>query len=344
MFKGGFCIKTPSICIDCAKLAYNTRFLKNFYQRKGIDIVAVLKGVSGDTIIAKIIHDQGVSILSDTNVQNLRKYKEQLRGVLCMMMRTPAKSEVEEVISYADISMNTELEIIELLSFESKKQKKVHHIILMIELGDLREGILTKNLMSYVSQIMKYENIKIVGIGTNFGCFNNSNPSDEAMKHLSDLAHQIENRFNLNLKWISGGNSSIYNWVKNSDSNYRVNQVRLGESILCGIDPLENRPIEGMYQDVFELEVEVIEAKRKGKQVIHNNYSKRLILNIGKQDTFVSGLSTKAKIEVVNFSSNHIAAITKEESIGVGSNISFCMNYESIVSSMTSPNVYKIYK
>lgn len=306
--------------------------------------MAVLKGVSGDTTIAKIIHEQGISILSDTNVQNLRKYKELSSAILCMMMRSPAKSEIEDVISYADISMNTEIEIIELLSHESKRQNKVHQIILMIELGDLREGILTKNLMTYVSQIINLDNIKIVGLGTNFACFNNSNPSDEAMKHLSDLANQIENLFNINLKWISGGNSTLYNWVKNSDDYYRINQVRLGESILCGMDPLGNLPIEGMHQDVFELILEVIEAKQKGKQVIQNNYKKRLILNIGKQDTHVSGLSTNANIEIVNFSSNHLAAITKDDSVGLGSKISFQMNYESMMSSMTSPNVYKIYK
>ena len=344
IIKGGLFIKTPVVSIDINKLSYNARFLKEFYKSKGIEIVAVLKGVSGNTTIAKIIHEQGISILSDTNVQNLKKFKELSKGIQCMMMRTPAKSEIEDVVSYTDISLNTEIDIIKLLSDESKRQGKIHQIILMIELGDLREGILPKNLMAYITRILTFENVEIVGIGTNFACFNNQNPSDEAMKHLSDLGHQIEFLFNLKLKYISGGNSTMYSWVKNTKDTYRINQVRLGESILCGTNPLDNLPIEGMHQDVFELFTEVIEAKQKGKQVVQNSYLKRLILNIGRQDTDVSGLTSNNHVEIVNFSSNHIAAITKDETIGLGSRISFRMNYESMMSSMTSPNVYKSYK
>ncbi len=53
------------------------------------------------------------------------------------------KSQAEDVVRYADISLNSELETISALGAEAVKQNKVHNVVLMADLGDLREGFFT---------------------------------------------------------------------------------------------------------------------------------------------------------------------------------------------------------
>ena len=49
-------------------------------------------------------------------------------------------SEADKVVEYADISLNSELETIRALSKEALIKGRSHNIILMVDLGDLREG------------------------------------------------------------------------------------------------------------------------------------------------------------------------------------------------------------
>ncbi len=336
-------LRTPAIRVNYEKILFNAHNLKKFYGDKGIQLVTVLKAVSGDEVIAKMLLEQGFNFLGDTNINNLKRFKEISDQVECMMLRTPALSEIEDVIRFADISLNSEKEVIQALSVEAVKLNKVHDIILMVELGDMREGILPVNLIQFIENIIVLKNIKIVGIGSNFACFNNRIPSDATMKQLSELADLVEMTFDIKLKWVSGGNSANYDWVMNTNETYRINQIRLGESILCGINPLGNKIIPGLFQDAFTLLLEVVESKLKGSHLSKENKHKRILMNIGKQDALISGLSTKHKLKIVNHSSNHLAAMTIDQDIKLGSLISFSMNYDAMVTSMTSPNVFKYY-
>lgn len=129
----------------------------------------------------------------------------------------------------------------------------------------------------------------------------------------------------------------------NAKDTYRINQVRIGESILCGTNPLVNKAIPELFQDTFTLFLEVIEAKIKGKHIHPIEQYRRLILNIGHQDTSVLGLTPLSELEIMNHSSNHLAALTSDQAIHVGNLIEFGMDYNAMMRTMTSPNVTKIY-
>jgi predicted amino acid racemase len=336
-------MKTPSLQIDCNKIAFNAKYLKKFYQTNGIKVVAVLKGVLGNICIAQTLIDQGMTFFGDTNINNMKQLKALSKDVTCMMMRSPALSEIEDVVFYSDMTLISEIEAIYAIDLEAAKQRKIHAIILMIELGDLREGILPSNLIAFVQKIIHLKHIKIVGLGTNYACFNDYLPSDQSMKKLSELTEKVEETFKIKLDWVSGGNSTIYDWVKVSSDHYRINQVRIGESLLCGIDSASHLVIPELKQDAFMLYLEVIEAKQKGKKVLLDTYLNRILLNIGKQDTDIEGFLPVDKIEIVNHSSNHVAAITRDASIHFGSVLGFGLSYNAMMMSMTSPNVNKDY-
>ncbi len=159
----------PRIEIDLNKLTYNTKFLLNMCNGKMIDIAVVTKVFCSHPDIVQGVLDAGVKTIGDSRVANLKK----IANLNCekLLLRIPALSEVREVIMYSDISLNSEIDTIKALSKEAIRAKKTHKIILMVDLGDLREGVLEKDVLEMSREIIKLPNIKLMGIGTNLTCY-----------------------------------------------------------------------------------------------------------------------------------------------------------------------------
>jgi predicted amino acid racemase/uncharacterized NAD-dependent epimerase/dehydratase family protein len=348
----------PRIEIDLTKIAHNAEVLLKLYGSKGIEIMGVTKGMCGEPAFAKILINKGIHILADSKIKNLKKMREAEIKAEFVLLRTPAFSEIEAVVKYADISLNTELAVIKSLSAVAKKNNTFHKIILMLELGDLREGIMPENLEEFIQEVLKLSGVKIVGIGANFACFGGVKPTEENMGKLSSLAIEIENKFSLSLSYISGGNSASYSWFMATESIGKVNNLRVGESILLGRETLYRRKIPGLYTDAFKFFAEVIESKIKPSvpygEIAQNSLGilpkyqergkiRRAILGVGFQDVLVSGITPKLDIEILGSSSDHIVVDAKKIDLQVGDEIEFSLNYGAILSVMTSPNVCKKY-
>lgn len=348
---------TPRIEINFEKIAHNTQFLKDHYATKGIDIIGVTKVVCGDPDIANILLKCGINILADSRIGNITRIRNAGITAPILLLRTPLQSELSEVIEHCHISHNTELTIIEKLSKLAINRSFVHNIILMVELGDLREGILPADLEGIITKIKRLKGVKIVGIGANLACFGGILPNDENMGQLSSIATDVEAQLGYKLKYISGGNSANYQWFNATKDVQGINLLRLGESIYLGCDPLTRQPITGLYTDAFTLVAEVIESNTKPSVPIGEAYQNafgqvppfkdkgllnRAILGIGLQDVTISGLKPRIEIEIIGASSDHIIADTKNKNIKVGTELKFDLNYAALLAAMTSPYVTKI--
>jgi predicted amino acid racemase len=170
-------------------------------------------------------------------------------------------SQVPRVIASADVSFNTELTVIEALSQEAHHTGRTHGVILMVELGDRREGIMPNDLLHSAQQTLSMQAIELKGIGTNLACLNGVAPDANNMAELSSLVHLIESTFQIHLELISGGNSANMDWALGSNPLGRINNLRFGEAILLGCETLHRQPIKGLFDDAFTLVAEVIESK-----------------------------------------------------------------------------------
>ncbi len=273
-----------------------------------------------------------------------------------LLLRTPSLSQVEEVVKYTDISLNTELSVIRRLSRFAIESKSKHKILLMLELGDLREGLMPLDLDDTIKQVMELEGIELVGLGTNLACFGGITPDHEKMDQLSTIARDVEKRFGLNIAYISGGNSANYNWFMSANDTGSINNLRIGESIYLGKETLHRKPIPGLFTDAFTLVAEVIESKIKPSlpygEVSQDAFGNipefhdqgqinRAILDVGLQDVLVSGLTPRSNIEILGASSDHIIVNTRKPELKVGTELGFDLNYGALLSAMTSPYVIK---
>ncbi|MEC4750453.1 alanine racemase [Methylomicrobium sp. Wu6] len=199
------------------------------------------------------------------------------------------------------------------------RQGRVHDTIVMVDLGDLREGVWPDHVIDLAKAMMPLAGIKLKGIGTNLACFGGTVPTRNNMRYLSELAGEIERACALSLEWVAGLNSSGLILLSEGRLPARINYARIGEGILLGRETTRRNAWPGTYQDAFVLQAEVVELKKKpsafngerGEDAFggHPNFENHgdilhALVNIGRQDVNVEGITPVEPAALVGASSS----------------------------------------
>lgn len=271
------------------KLQENYHFLDHIFKSRNIQWGVVSKLLCGNKIYLREIIALGVREIHDSRVSNLKKIKALDPEIQTVYIKPPAKRSIESIVRYADISFNTEIYTIQLLSDEAIKQNKTHKIIIMIEMGDLREGVMGEELIEFYGSILKMPNIEISGIGTNLNCLSGVMPTQDKLIQLSLYKQLIEAKFNISIPFVSGGTSVAIPLILKNARPMAVNHFRIGEALFFGKDLFTGLTIEGMHNDVFKLYAEIIEITEKpniptgelGENVAGNSFSMNQVTDLG---------------------------------------------------------------
>jgi len=251
------------ITLDVKKLKANFEFLNNLFKKKDIQWTVVSKLLSGNRDYLVELINLGIDQISDSRVSNLKTIKSINPHIETIFIKPPAKRSIVNIVKYADISMNTEMETIRLLSEEAQKQNKIHKIIIMIELGELREGIIGKNLIDFYKNVFNLKNIEVVGIGSNLSCLYGVLPNHDKLIQLSLYEQLIEAKFNKQIPYVSGGSSVTIPLIFKNLLPKGINHFRVGETLFLGTDVYNNSTFKRMHSDVFKLYSEIIELIEK---------------------------------------------------------------------------------
>jgi ornithine racemase len=345
----------PRIEIALSQIRHNAQVLSDLYGQQGISLMGVSKAVLGDPAIALAMIQGGVKFIADSRLENIQRMKNAGISAQFVLLRT-ALSQAEAVVTDADISLNTEIDAIAALSHYASIHRKSHQIIVMVELGDLREGILPGDLSQFMKAVLVLPHIKVIGLGCNLACYGGIKPDRKKMQELSELSDAIEKEFQIDLKVISGGNSANHEWYESGQGVGRINNLRLGESILLGRETAHRKAIPGMYTSAFKLIAEVIESKDKPSlpygEVCQDSFGnipvfqdrgirRRVILALGKQDTLISGLTPDRDFEILGSSSDHLILDSKNCDLKIGTEVEFNLDYGALLAAMTSPFIQK---
>lgn len=350
----------PRLIIDLEKIRQNAAVIIELGAKYGIQIQAVTKVTCAQIDVARTLLEAGACGLADSRIQNIAKLKEAGLETEYTLLRIPMLSEVEAVVNFADVSLNSEPETIKALSLEARRQGKEHKVIIMVDLGDLREGLWPDRLLPVLNEVSDLPGIRIYGLGTNLTCYGGVLPTEDNLGRLVELVREVESELGYQLEVVSGGNSSSLPLLLAGGIPRGINQLRVGETILIGNNVNERKPFPGTYQDTFILEAEIIELQEKPSVPIgkrgYDAFGKptrfkdrgdiwRAILGIGKQDIAFNGLTPLDKgIDILGGSSDHlILDVTKSErKYRVGDIVRFTVNYESLLKASTSPYVQKV--
>lgn len=351
----------PRLDIYLDKIRKNSENINNLCFKHGIEVVGITKGCSAIPEVAQVIIDGGVKILGDSRIENIRRLKEAGLKAEMMLIRIPMINEVDKVTKWTDVSLNSEISVIKSLSQSALKNNLIHKVILMIDLGDLREGIMPDDTLRMVEEIRELSGIKLIGIGANFCCISGVMPSQKNLTKLVKLAEEIDNNFGGTLEVISGGNTSVLKLVEDEIIPEKINQLRIGVGILLGQDDARSRNLVGTHQDTFILTGEIVELKEKpslpqgeigrdafGEIPVYQDLGirKRAILALGKQDIHLNSIIPLNKeIKIIGASSDHLIIDVTDfkEDIKVGEEIKFRLNYPALLSATTSKYINKYF-
>lgn len=351
-------MKYPLLEVNLTKLEHNVRTFNGICKAHKINAMAVTKCICAMDPIVEAIVAGGIDFLADSRVENLERMKRfDLPKVL---LRLPMASEVDRVVANVDISNNSELATIRLLDAEAAKQGKTHGIILMVDLGDLREGVWYTDVHAAVEEILKLKHIRLVGLGVNLTCYGGVIPDENNLGQLCQLASEVEEKFGVKLDLVSGGNSSSIYLLDGNKMPSKINNLRLGEALLLGRETAYGADWPNTHQDIFTFKAQIIELKEKqsvpigkiGVDAFGNTPTytdrgvrKRAILGVGKQDVNPEYLVLKdEKLIILGASSDHliIDVTDSDRAYQVGDVVEFGVEYGSLLQLMTTEYVGKV--
>ncbi len=348
--------------LNINKLKENYDYLDTLFKSNDIKWSVVSKVLCGNKLYLIELLKLGMQQVCDSRTSNLKTIKSINPNVETIYIKPPAKRSIATIIKYADISFNTEFETIKLLAEEAKKQGKTHKIIVMIELGELREGVLREEFIEFYSKIFELKNIKVVGIGTNLSCLYGVLPNHDKLIQLSLYEQLVEAKFNRQIPFVSGGSSVTIPLIFQNLLPKGINHFRIGETLFLGTDVYHNTTFQKMNNDVFALFAEIIELIEKpmvpmgefgtnveGETIVFDKdligeTSYRAILDLGLLDVEEEHLFPKDKsIEFAGASSDMIVIDLgdNKKKYKVGDLIEFKMDYMGVLRILNSKYVEK---
>ena len=351
----------PQLDIYLNKIEENAVKLKDKLDQKNIKLTAVVKGFAGDLKIFKAYQEAGIKSIADSRIENIIKFREAGYQDEIMMLRIPMPSEIEEIVPYIDASLVTEVKTAELISKAAEAAEKIIDLIIMVDIGDRREGILAENLEKLARKIESLPGVELKGIGTNLGCFAGIIPDQKNTRHLINLKKKLESKLGRKLDLLSAGNTATLRLLADQKLAREISNLRVGEAILLGTDIINQSLIDGYHHYNFRLQVEIVELQEKpsdpegemafggegrGQIIEDKGLRQRAILAVGKQDIDYHGLHSELEgVKVLGASSDHlITDVTEvEQDLDVGDILSFKINYSAMLRAVTSQYVTKNY-
>jgi predicted amino acid racemase len=351
---------TPRLEIYPERIRQNAQSVLSMCHAHGAKVACVSKVLRAEPAVVQAFIDAGTDMIADSRTQNLKSVGEVQSDIPKLMLRLPTPGQADDVVRYADYSLNSSLVTLRALAEAARKIGKEHQVILMVDLGDLREGVWPDQLETIAKAASELKGIKLMGIGANLACYGGVVPTVKNMELLIACRDACRKATGLPLDLISGGNSSSLPLLASGQMPKEINHFRIGEAIILGRNVLDRSPWQGTRQDTLRVVAEVIELETKlsvpigerGQDAFGNEpefedrgWRKRAILNIGRQDVVVDGLEpVDPGVIVLGGSSDHLVLDVSdaETDLKVGDEVAFYPTYGATLAAATSSYVKKV--
>ncbi|MFT6127006.1 MAG: putative amino acid racemase [Patiriisocius sp.] len=355
------------LIIHSEKIKENIKYLNNYFEVRNIEWSLITKIFSGDKTFLNAILTKDVvknmSSVGDSRLASLRNLKEVYPQLKTFYINPPALGRTDDVVAYANVSLNTSIPVIKALNKSAKKIDVIHKIIIMIEQGELREGIKNEDVIAFYENVCNLSHIEVIGIGSNLGCMFGVEPTHDILSQLSLNRTLISKKFNKDLEFISGGTSITLPLLERALVPKDINHYRIGEAAFLGISPLDNKQFKDLHTETFEFYANIIELNEKNVVPGHfthscsnkesmddndeNSSSKsyKAILDFGLLDVNKEDIESENNFTYVGATSDMtvIDLGDNKTKYKLGDTIKFKLNYIAVARLMSSKFVDKIY-
>lgn len=358
----------PQLEFDLALLRSNADAVISRCRGMGIRVCGVVKGVDGMPEAARVLRAAGAAELGTSRLEQVAKCRAAGVPGPWLLIRIPGLTELPDVVALCETSLQSEWPTLLALEEECLRQNKTHRVIVMTDLGDLREGFWDKKELVDVCERVERElpHVQLAGIGVNLTCYGSTKPTPEKMNELVGLARQVEQRIGRKLEIVSGGATSSFTLVHWGTMPAGVNHLRIGEAILLGKDLQVDwgiRDMDYLCMDALTLRAEVVEVKDKptypigefaidafGRKPVYEDRGirRRAILALGRADVgeLESLIPREPGLTVIGGSSDHCIVDVEDcpRRLQVGDIVEFSLCYSHMLYATARSDMRIIFK
>lgn len=349
----------PQIRFDISAIEGNARRVAELCRPSGVSFLGVTKVVAGDPEIGRAMLIGGAQGLADSRLANLQRLRRAGLDCPLLLLRAVAPREAEETIKWADLSIQSSEETLQALDREAERKGCLHQVLLAVESGDLREGLMPERLLEVTRTFRSWKHLTLSGLATNFACLSGVLPTPQSIRDFVSLATRVTEEIGHSLTTLSAGATVCLSLLERGEMPEGVNQLRIGEAIVCGTDTSGAKRVPGTRQDAALLLAEVVEVEEKpslpwgplgrdafGASPTFRNRGRgiRALLALGRVDCEPDELEPEESgLEVIGASSDHLLVDVTERSrrTVVGEILSFRAGYHAILRACASPYVEK---
>ena len=358
----------PQLEFDLALLRSNADAVISRCRGMGIRVCGVIKGVDGLPEAARVLRAAGAAELGTSRLEQVAKCRAAGVPGPWLLIRIPGLTELPDVVALCETSLQSEWPTLLALEEECLRQNKTHRVIVMTDLGDLREGFWDKKELVDVCERVERElpHVHLAGIGVNLTCYGSTKPTPEKLNELVGLARQVEQRIGRKLEIVSGGATSSFTLVHWGTMPAGVNHLRIGEAILLGKDLQVDwgiRDMDYLRMDALTLRAEVVEVKDKptypigefaidafGRKPVYEDRGirRRAILALGRADVgeLESLIPREPGMTVIGGSSDHCIVDVEDcpRRLQVGDIVEFSLCYSHMLYATARSDMRIIFK
>ena len=358
----------PQLEFDLALLRSNADAVISRCRGMGIRVCGVVKGVDGLPEVARVLRAAGAEELGTSRLEQVAKCRAAGVPGPWLLIRIPGLTELPDVVALCETSLQSEWPTLLALEEECLRQNKTHRVIVMTDLGDLREGFWDKKELVDVCERVERDlpHVQLAGIGVNLTCYGSTKPTPEKMNELVGLARQVEQRIGRKLEIVSGGATSSFTLVHWGTMPAGVNHLRIGEAILLGKDLQVDwgiRDMDYLRMDALTLRAEVVEVKDKptypigefaidafGRKPVYEDRGirRRAILALGRADVgeLESLIPREPGLTVIGGSSDHCIVDVEDcpRRLQVGDIVEFSLCYSHMLYATARNDMRIIFK
>ena len=350
-------VQAPRLVVDIKAVEENAARVVQKCAGAGIFVSGVTKGMCALPEIASALVSGGCAELADSRMKNIAALRRMGTGLPLLLLRIPMLSELPIVVSRADCSLVSTAETVDGLENACADSGLSHEVIVMVDLGDLREGVWMDDTGRIAEALKRSRRVRCRGIGVNFGCYGGTLPTREKLLQLIRIGKELEREVGYPLSVFSGGATSSLLLVERGEIPPGINSLRVGEGILLGEDVTSMRSIPWLRQRTMWLEAELVEVRKKpsvpvgpvgadafGNRPVFEDRGIRMraIAAVGRQDVLIEGLVSELEgISILGASSDHMILDVEDAAVPLaqGDKLKFFPDYGAMLALATSPYV-----
>lgn len=339
--------------------------LDAFLHARGLTWTLVLKVLGGDEASWKPLLDglptQALRGLADSRLEHLETFKAERPGWTTWQIRPPSLHNADRIVRSVDISLNSSLRTLRALNEAAGRAGRRHDVVLMLELGENREGFPPEILREAWPEILALRHLRPLGLGANLGCLYGVEPTAEKLAPLAELRDELEAAGDLRLPLLSGGSSINLPLIASGRAPAAINHYRLGEAVFFGTSPYDNQPFLDLHTENFLYSATVLEVHDKDPAPVGRLVPSAVGTTLERPDVTPEGVQAlvdfglvdtdpahltplDARLRLVGSTSDMTLLYDPEGRLRVGDRVLFRPSYMGVAQLMPQSTVQRIKK